>query len=126
APCAVVVFVQNHAIPIRRVDPFVFRFDAACAGISAEIVLKRSETDDRPPLVGSLVRQAARRDELPAPEVYVRLQVLFPSALHRRLERKYQHLPPSYLLRQLVGGKSLPKPHLRIPQGVGGLFPVAL
>lgn len=40
APRAVVVFVQDHAVPMRGVHPFVLRLDAARGGIAAEIVLK--------------------------------------------------------------------------------------
>ena len=60
SPCTVVVFVQNHAIPIRRVDPFVFRLDAAGAWVTAQVVLKRAKTDERPLLLDLLIGQAAR------------------------------------------------------------------
>ena len=106
-------------------DPFVLGLDAARAGVPAQIVLKRTETDERLLLVRLLIGQTAGCDELPALEIHVALQVLFPGALHRRLEGQHQHLAPAHLLRQLIGGEGLAETHLGVPEEVRRLVPVA-
>ena len=58
APCAIVIFVENDAIPLGRVNPFVFCLNAACASVLAKIVLKRTKADKRLLCIGVFVRQA--------------------------------------------------------------------
>ena len=80
------VFIQDHTIPVGRVDPFILGLDAPGALVPAEGILKRAETDQWPTCVGLFIRQAPGRDELPAFEIHMLFQVSLPGALHGRLK----------------------------------------
>ena len=97
APRAVVILVQNHAILIAGMHPFVLGFDAAGTAVAAQIVLKRAETDKRSALVGFFEGETAGFDELPACKIYMAFQVGFSEVLHSGLEGQHKHFLPSHL-----------------------------
>jgi len=115
-PRAVMILIQNHAIPVGGVNPFVLGFDAARAGVAAQVILKRPETDDWFFLVGLFISQAAGLDKLPPCKIHVTSQVFFPCVLHRWLECQHQHFPPAHLFGQLIGSEGFPEPHLAVPE----------
>ena len=61
---AEMVFDKDHDVPVGGMYPFVLFLDAA-ALVGAEIVLKRTETDDGTGQVGFLVAHSVPTDELP-------------------------------------------------------------
>src|SRR5690606_12404395 len=78
SPCTVVIFIKDHTVPVRRMDPFIFRLDAAGAWIASKVILKRTEAHKGLLLVGFLIGQTTGLDELPAFEIHMLLEIRFP------------------------------------------------
>ncbi|OQA22734.1 MAG: hypothetical protein BWY63_00661 [Chloroflexi bacterium ADurb.Bin360] len=114
APGAVVVFIQDDAIPVGGVDPFVFSLDTAGAAVPAEIILEGAEADDGAPLIRLLVGETARGDELPTRKIHVLLEVGFPGVLDCRFEGEHENLAPTHAFCQVVGCGGFAEAHLGI------------
>ena len=86
APCSVVVFIQDDAVPINSLNPLVSSLNTAGV-ILTQNILKRGEADERFALV-YVVEFAVflLLAELPSFKVLMGKQVFFPGGLHRRLE----------------------------------------
>jgi hypothetical protein len=127
APRAEVVFVEDHQVPVHRVQPFVLGLDVA-RRIAAEQVLEGAEIDHRLSC-GNLRRVAVgvAGEVLPAVEVHVGFEVRLPRILDGGLEGDHQHALGAELLGELVGGEGLAEAHLRVPEeardGVHVLLP---
>ena len=96
-------------------NPFVFGFYTARAFVLPHVILKRPEADKRFFLVRRLISQAAGGDKLPALEINMGFQILFPRGLHRRFEGQHQHFAPPHFLGELIGGKGLAEAHFCVP-----------
>jgi len=111
APRAEVVFIEDHEVPIDRVEPLVFGLDVS-RRVAAQQILEGAEIDDR--LLGidsGRVALGVAREVLPAVEVHVILKVRLPRILHRRLKGHHEHALGSKLPGKLVGGEGLAKTH---------------
>ena len=78
APCAEVVFVEHHEVPLDLVEPFVLRLDVA-RRVAAEQVLKGAEIDYR--LLGVDLGRIAigvARKVLPPVEIHMGFEVCLP------------------------------------------------
>ena len=127
APCAEVVFVEHHQIPIHRMEPFILGFDVS-GFVTAQQVLEGAEENQR--LAGGDCRGVAAGvagEVLPAVEVHMVFEIRLPRIFHGGFEGDHEHTLCSQLFGKLVGGEGLSKPHLRVPQktrhGVHVLFP---
>ena len=129
APGAVVVFVQDDAVPVPQVYPFVPFLDAARL-VAAQQVLERTEAHHGAVFVYVLrCKHAVTGDELPALEILMGHQVRFPGIAYGGLEGQHQQACPAHAPGQLVGGEGLAEAHLAVPKEVGrliGTFPAAL
>ena len=116
APGTVVIFVENHTIPVDGMYPLVLQLDAARLAAS-EKILKRPEADDRTVVVGRFVVQfRIARQELPPFEIDMRAQILFPGTLHGGFEGQDQQPFPSHAACQLVGREGFAETHFAIPE----------
>jgi hypothetical protein len=120
------IFIHDDAIPMRRVNPLVLGLDAAGAGIAAEIILKRAKADERLFQVGIFRRKAAGRDELPAFEIHMALQIFLPRVLHGGFEGQHQNTFPAHLFCKLIRGEGFAETHLGVPQKMRRPFGVFL
>ena len=124
APCAEVVFIENHQIPVGQVNPFVIGFDTAGFLVDAHEILERTEADDGLILVGvfvlfihagfAVVKRSGNK--LPAHKIHMGQQVFLPGCLHRWLEGQNQDARVAQLLCQLVGRKGFAEAHFAVPQ----------
>ena len=126
-PGAEVVLVEDHKVPVLGAHPLVLGLEGPVPAL-AEEVLERSEAHDGPVLVGSLVLpgdvgvagSCGAADELPALEVHMRLEVLLPRRLDRRLEGEDEDALEPHAAGELVRREGLAEAHLGVPEELGG------
>ena len=118
SPRAEVILIERHQVPLLQVDPFVACFDGAVL-VHTEEVLEGAEAHNGTRWVALIVGPGITGDELPAFKVDVAFKIFAPGILHSRLEGEHQYALHVHSLGKLVGGKSLAKAHLGIPQELG-------
>ena len=76
-PCTKMILIKNDEIPVGHMHPLIIRLNTACILVHTKEILERTEADDRPVLISTLILLIIRKiprlrrtgDKLPAVKI---------------------------------------------------------